>query len=135
MRLSSGYEERKGRIEIVPLIDIIFLLLVFFIYAMVTMTVQKGIRVALPAASGEVAPRGGFVITLTSSNTLAVDGRAMTVDQAVAEAAAAARKANETVLINGDRSADLGMAVELVAKLREMGVKAVSFLVKPEGGK
>jgi biopolymer transport protein ExbD len=52
MRLASGYEERKARIEMVPLIDCMFLLLVFFMYAMVSMTVHRGIRVNLPKGAG-----------------------------------------------------------------------------------
>ena len=47
MRLTSGYEERKARIEMLPLIDIVFLLLVFFIYAMLSMTIHRGLEVEL----------------------------------------------------------------------------------------
>ena len=42
---------RQARIEMLPLIDIVFLLLVFFIYAMLSMAVHKGLPVALPASS------------------------------------------------------------------------------------
>jgi len=42
---------RKVRIEMLPLIDIVFLLLVFFIYAMLSMSVHRGIPVALPSSS------------------------------------------------------------------------------------
>ena len=42
---------RKSRIEMIPLIDIVFLLLVVFIYAMLSMAVHRGLPVALPASS------------------------------------------------------------------------------------
>ena len=45
MRLSSGYEEKKARVEMLPLIDVVFLLLVFFIYAMLSMVLHRGLRV------------------------------------------------------------------------------------------
>ena len=43
--------ERKARIEMLPLIDIVFLLLVFFIYAMLSMAVHHGLPVNLPTSS------------------------------------------------------------------------------------
>ncbi len=43
--------QRKVRIEMLPLIDIVFLLLVFFIYAMLSMAVHRGLPVVLPTSS------------------------------------------------------------------------------------
>ena len=43
--------QRRARIEILPLIDIVFLLLVFFIYAMLSMAVHRGVPVNLPTSS------------------------------------------------------------------------------------
>ena len=42
---------KKARIEMLPLIDIVFLLLVFFIYAMFSMAVHKALPVELPGSS------------------------------------------------------------------------------------
>ncbi|MGA9260379.1 MAG: biopolymer transporter ExbD, partial [Desulfobacterales bacterium] len=41
---------KKARIEMLPMIDCVFLLLVFFIYAMLSMAVHRGLPVNLPAA-------------------------------------------------------------------------------------
>ncbi len=43
--------DRKARIEMLPLIDIVFLLLVFFIYAMLSMAVHHGLPINLPVSS------------------------------------------------------------------------------------
>ena len=48
VNLSLG---RKSRIEMLPLIDIVFLLLVVFIYTMLSMAVHRGLRVSLPESS------------------------------------------------------------------------------------
>ena len=54
-----------ARIEMIPLIDIIFLLLVVVIYAMLSMTVHKGIRVELPrAATAEVDKKDHFSVSI-----------------------------------------------------------------------
>ena len=71
MRLSSGYETKKARVEMLPLIDVVFLLLVFFIYAMVSMVVHRGIKVDLPQAGTAAMERDDFIsITLDAENRL-----------------------------------------------------------------
>ncbi len=47
----TRYNTRPARIEMLPLIDIVFLLLVFFIYAMLSMTVHQGMQLDLPESS------------------------------------------------------------------------------------
>jgi biopolymer transport protein ExbD len=50
---------RKTRIEMIPLIDIVFLLLVFFIYTMLSMAVHRGLPVILPTSStAKIRARG-----------------------------------------------------------------------------
>lgn len=60
----------QARIEILPLIDIVFLLLVFFIYAMLSMAVHRGMPVDLPASATAEIDK-----TLTLSVTIRADGR------------------------------------------------------------
>jgi biopolymer transport protein ExbD len=122
-------------VDIVPLIDVMFLLLVFFIYAMVRMTMERGVKVALPAGPGREVAGKSMVISITASNTLAMENRVLTLDQLLPEAAALTRLyPGLPVLIKGDRTADLGVAVELIARLRHQGITQVSFLVEPDKG-
>ena len=52
MKIPSSYLGiKKPRIEMLPLIDIVFLLLVFFIYAMLSMAVHHSLPVSLPVSS------------------------------------------------------------------------------------
>ena len=48
MKIRRSYKRKSARIEMVPLIDIVFLLLVFFIYAMLSMAVHRGMNLDLP---------------------------------------------------------------------------------------
>lgn len=133
MRLDSGYEERKARIEMVPLIDCMFLLLVFFMYAMVTMTVHRGIRVNLPRGEGRVERTTPVLITVSADNTLKIGDRVVDVENAVREIAGRARQQKLPVMIGGDRASDLGVSLELLSRLKKAGVESVSFLVEREG--
>ncbi len=130
MHLVSGYENRRARIEIVPLIDVVFLLLVFFIYAMLSMTVYRGLRVSLPHATGETENMETLIIAIGADNTLWVDESPVSLSEAVALAKARVTDEAQPVLISGDRTADLGLAIELLSALREAGVESVSFQVK-----
>lgn len=42
------YPQKSARIEMMPLIDVVFLLLVFFLYAMLSMAVHRGLQLQLP---------------------------------------------------------------------------------------
>lgn len=132
MQLTSGYEDRRARIEIVPLIDVVFLLLVFFIYAMLSMTVYRGLRVSLPQASGETENMETLIIAIGADNALWVDETPVSLPEAVALAKARVTDPSQPVLITGDREADLGVSIELLSALRGAGVDSVSFQVKVE---
>ncbi len=65
---------RKARIEMIPLIDMIFLLLASFIFAFITMTVHKGIPVKLPYASTSVEDKEEYVsITVTKEDEIYIN--------------------------------------------------------------
>jgi len=132
MHITTGYEDRKSRIEIVPLIDMVFLLLCSFIYATRFMTVYQGLRVELPEGLGIKEELNTVVITIAGDNTLWIDGRAVEMHEAVMAAARRAEEDTHPVLISGDRSADLGVAVELLSGLKKANVASVSFQVKEE---
>jgi len=129
MRLSSGYENRKARVEMLPLIDIVFLLLVFFIYAMLSMVVHRGIKVELPGAATARLDKQDYVtITITKDNAVWLGEVPVGLGELPARVTElAARRGEMPVYINGDVRADLGIAVEVLDLLRQAGVEQVSF--------
>jgi biopolymer transport protein ExbD len=130
MHFATGYENRRARIEIVPLIDVVFLLLVFFIYAMLSMTVYRGLRVSLPRGQGVTENLETLVIAIADDNSLWIADLPVTLSEAVARAETRWSEAALPVLISGDRQAGLGIAIEMLSALRERGIESVSFQVK-----
>lgn len=66
--------KKKARIEMLPLIDIVFLLLVFFIYAMLSMAVHRGLPVVLPTSSSVKIDKNLVLsITVKKDGTIFVD--------------------------------------------------------------
>ena len=129
MQVDSGFGRKRARIEMVALIDVVFLLLVFFIYAMLSMTVLRGLELSLPKAEGRVQ-REAIVVTLDRDNRLIANKRVMESAQIVSWAMAEHSRTGLPVMIRGDREANLGVALELLAELQEEGLETVSFQVE-----
>ena len=73
MKVNRG-AQRRARIEILPLIDIVFLLLVFFIYAMLSMAIHRGIPVNLPSSSSSSIEKELVLsVTIKESGEILVD--------------------------------------------------------------
>ncbi|MBM4165161.1 MAG: hypothetical protein FJ222_12090 [Lentisphaerae bacterium] len=130
MALDSGFDDRGSRLEMIPLMDVVFLLLVFFVYAMFTMSVHRGVRVDLPRASGTAEHGDRVVLTITADNRIALNGTFVSLDDAVIGAVEAWRANATPVLITADRLADIGPGIELLSKLKNGGVGTVAFQVE-----
>lgn len=67
-------EPGKPRIEMLPLIDIVFLLLVVFIYSMLSMSVHRGLSVSLPeSAVAEIEKKTPVSVTVRGENEIYVN--------------------------------------------------------------
>jgi len=111
--------------------DLAFLLMVSFIYATLTMTNLSGVDIVLPSGKGEQQPAASVIIAVAADNTITVDGGdPASVEEAVLVASTRAKNRKTGVVVEGDRAAGLGTAVEILAGLRSAGVERVSFLVE-----
>ncbi len=130
MKLKSPFLKRQSRLELVSLMDVMFLVLVFFVYAVFDMAVHKGLKVDLPSAAG-VHERGErIVVTLDEKNNLQLNGRSLDRAALITEVSRLVKvKPELPVLISGDRKASLGAGIELLARLKASGVAKVSFQV------
>lgn len=118
-----------------PLIDVVFLLLVFFIYAMVSMVVHHGIKVELPTAGSSSVERNEYIsITIDAENRLSINRQPVEADDVAEHVLQLRSEAGRVtpVFIDGDRQADLGRAIELLDKLKNAGIEEVSFSCKKE---
>lgn len=129
MRLKSGYEDRPARLEIVPLMDAIFLLLVFFVYATLSMIVHRSVKVQLPTGTtAQVDKHDYVVVAISHDNRIFVNQRPVAADQLVpAVREAQAEKKGQGVFISGDERSGFGTAFTVLDKLRAAGITQVSF--------
>ena len=125
---------KKARIEIIPMIDTIFFLLVFFMISTLSMTRFKGMPVNLPkAASGEQAPAESAAITIDKEGRLFLNQQAIDV-AALADALKQqlAKNAETLVVINADDGVAHGQVVEVMDIARAANVAKMAIAVKPK---
>ena len=124
---------KSARIELIPLIDIIFLLLVFFIYSMLSMVVYRGIPVQLPEAdSVEKQTDDVLAITINADGGIFVDREKvsrMELISVLKELRAAAP--DRGVIISGHGEVDYRVFVEVLDKVRIAGFNQVSMEARP----
>jgi biopolymer transport protein ExbD len=128
---------KKARIEIIPMIDTIFFLLVFFMISTLSMTRFKGMTVNLPkAAAGQQAPAESAAISITRTAQIFLDKQA--VDREALSAALRdkiAKNADLLVVINADDGVEHGRVVEIMDIARSANVRKMAIAVKPKESK
>ena len=131
MKLKTGFETKKARIEMIPLIDIVFLLLVFFIYAMLSMVVHRGFKVDLPQATTAEIDRKDYIsITVDKDNRILLNKAEILLENLSVEVKVKAMKGAK-IFINGDKEADLGVVINVLDTLRRDNIKEVYFETEP----
>ena len=124
-------KNRAPRLEMTPLMDVMFLVLVFFVYCIFDMAVHKGVKVDLPETGGADEKGERIVITIRADDSLQLNGMDLTRDEILARVKELnAVKVKLPVLISGDRKASLGVGVGLLSELKAAGVEKASFQVE-----
>lgn len=120
--------KKKPRIEIIPLIDVVFFLLATFILFTLSLNTSGGLRVALPdAETGGPRDRADSVtITVTAEGQLAWDKDIITLDEFLVRLQTYKQvQANPRVLINGDEDAFFSQARYVFDEARKAGIQRV----------
>jgi biopolymer transport protein ExbD len=138
MKIPSPRAKAKARIEIIPLIDIIFFLLATFVMVSLSMIKNKGIPINLPVAStGAPQERKDYVsISVTEAGEFLFNKEP--VDKAQLTARLTELKAvspDQRVFINGDAKADFENIVSVLDEARKLGITKVAIETKPRPSK
>ena len=120
---------KKARIEMLPLIDIVFLLLVFFIYAMLSMAVHRGLPVELPlSTTAEIDKKLILSVTVKVDETIYVDKERIALadlTQVLQSKAGGIREPG--VLVFADRALQYQMIYNVLDKIRQAGLSRISL--------
>jgi biopolymer transport protein ExbD len=125
---TSADGKKKARIEIVPMIDIIFFLLATFILFTLSLNKSEGISVQLPASETSVPrdPAGTATISVTDEGTLAWNKDLVTLDEFLVRLQQFKNSEPDgRILINGDERAFFAQAIYVFDEARKAGFTKV----------
>ena len=110
------------KINILPMIDVIFAILVFFIVSSLYLTRSEGLPVNLPRAStAEVQKTQQITVSLDEEGKLTIDSKPAAIEGLKAEIERLAETdSNTTVIINADRTVEHGRVVEVIDQIRQI---------------
>ena len=131
--IPSPRSKRRARIEIIPLIDIIFFLLATFVMVSMSMVKNNGIALNLPAAAtGAAQPRDNLTtISITADGSLFLDKQPLTFEHLTAALVSLAARGNDApISLSADVKSEFGTAMAVLDKLRETGLVKVSIETK-----
>jgi len=134
MRSWPRRARKSSRLEIIPMIDVMMFLLVFFVLISLNALPALGLRVALPYASApmrlEVTHR--VTLTLTAAGEVYLDGERTTLEGITQRLRSYARDAKLTVIISADRDAHLQPLVSVLDALKSAGVVSAAIVARQE---
>lgn len=128
--IPSPRSHKKARIEIIPLIDIMFFLLATFVMVSLSMVKNQGIPVRLPGtASGQAQEhKDATTVSVSATGQIYLDKTEISMaDLSKALEGLKAQNAELKVFINGDEDARLGLAIEVLDTVRLLGITKVAF--------
>lgn len=125
---------RRPRIELIPMIDTIFFILVFFVVASLSMVHQRGLQVDLPSARTGARPDEVRVdVTVRADGDLFVDREPVESGELVERLQATLEAQPETlVVVNADRKAEHGRVVEVMDAARRAGARSLTIATRPQ---
>ncbi len=129
MKLQSLDVEKKPKIMIIPMIDIIFFLLVFFMMSMLTMVVQKSINLNLPqTTSAKMNVEKSIPIAVTADGQIFVEQeripreslrRRMEIEKS--------RNPDVNIILRADSKSEHGAFVFVLDQLKSVGISRIGI--------
>lgn len=124
-------EHGLGQIDIAPLIDVIFQLLIFFMLSS-SFTFQSGINVKLPkAVTSDIIKEENLVVTITSENILYLNGVVTTLKE-LKQRLSQPNIKDRPLLIKADRRASVGRIVDIWDLCRNLGIERINIATNQE---
>lgn len=121
------FESKKARIEVVPMIDIMFFLLVFFIMAVLRMIPASGLPAKLPGSTTtQDLPHTNVVVTLYADGSIEAGHQKLTLDALTAQLRAH-DPAHTVVTIASDKTANVQSLISLMDSCRKAGVTQIGI--------
>ncbi|WP_037359419.1 biopolymer transporter ExbD [Selenomonas sp. oral taxon 892] len=135
MKLDLLPPEERPQLMIIPMIDIIFFLLVFFMMSMLSMVVQKSMPLTLPQAeSAKVSMTRNIPVTITADGGIYYERDLMSLRDLTARLTEdVAHGEDISVILRGDAAASYGTVVQVMDVVKRLGIEKVYIATDTPG--
>lgn len=131
MKLRRSRTRKRGRIEIIPMIDVMFFLLATFMLASLAMQNLHSLPVNLPKGTAEPIPGDHpLTLTVTKEGHLLVNQTETTLEGLAPALAPNLAGNNRTVVVNADSAAPNGVVVQAMLQCRAAGAEKFLFAMR-----
>jgi len=127
------FEYRKGRIEIIPMIDVMLFLLVFFIMVTLQMIPDAGVKMQLPVSSQTAElPHPKFTVNVQADGSIILKGQTMTPAQLTALFENDGDPAKTELTIATDKAAPFQHFMTVIDAAQKAGVTDIGIAARQE---
>jgi biopolymer transport protein ExbD len=134
MRHWQQTQRKKARIEIIPMIDVMMFLLVFFVLISVNVIPALGIKTQQPSSSQVQQLKTKDVqvlVTLGKENIIQVDGKDVTLQNLTIAVKNKAGQADQiAVIVNSDKGAEVQTLIDVMDEIKKSGIGKVSLAAR-----
>ena len=133
MRLRRPRARRRGRIEIIPMIDVMFFLLATFMLASLSLQNLHSLAVNLPRGHAQpLQAKSPVTLTVTRAGEILLNQTGVTLESLAAALRPMLGPTGTNVIVAVDSAAPSGIVVQAMLKAREAGAEHFVFAVSPK---
>ena len=130
---STYFEVTRPRVEVIPMIDIMMFLLVFFVIIALQMIAGTGVPMDLPGSSTtQRLQTSTITVGVTKSSELVLDGKTVTPDELKNRLVELKKDAKVDVILAGDKDASLQTLLTAMDSVRAAGIMSVGIAARAQ---
>jgi len=129
MNFSKNIQDSKSNLDITPIIDVVFNLLIFFALSLNFSEITSSLNIKLPKAkSSEVVTDKQIIISIEKGNKISINDHAVFLDQI--PTLLSDENKNKVVVIKADTTIDHGFVVHIMDIIKQSGFNKLGIAVK-----
>ena len=131
MKLRKSRQSRRGRIEIIPMIDVMFFLLATFMLASLSLQNLHSLPINLP--QGKSAPlqsKNPVMLTVTKNSVIMLDNSPVNLDSLADTLQPILKASDKNIIVAADSAAPEGVVVQAMLQARHAGAEHFLIAVK-----
>jgi biopolymer transport protein ExbD len=134
MRQWQQTQRKKARIEIIPMIDVMMFLLVFFVLISVNVIPALGVKTQQPSSSQAQPLKTKdvqVIVTLSKENVIQVDGQNVDLSELVRAIRQKAKGSDQiSIIVNSDKGAEVQTLIDVMDEVKKSGLGKISLAAR-----